>query len=392
MDEGSNAASPAASPIPVNNLVTLGKSLTAPAIASEVYVGTLAVWTDSSDQSIYMASDATNPPWTPEQINPDWYSTDTPAVAIAPGWNDVFIAWIQQGTGSILLSNAASNWNTVTILYDASTGGGSAFGPALSFSDTDNVLYFAFVDSSSNFVSGTYAQDGTVQFYTSQFALSSRPTLMTEAGYVWALSGGDDLSDGGPMLYLRSTDGGQSFEKFAGLEYLCVGPPTMFKYGLTYTIAFASSKDQSQLDTLYTQDFIIYQEQLYTNQCHEGGPGLSLTADFSSFTAGWSVGASGPTLHDVVVGQLPLSLSLAQMPSPNETEQTRRIMKLHRPDAPSPCGTNPNLVYDPSTGECVSKWGCVGGCVLSSYTSSPLGPIFNPISYGFCVIKCELSA
>jgi hypothetical protein len=57
--------------------------------------------------------------------------------------------------------------------------------------------------------------------------------------------------------------------------------------------------------------------------------------------------------------------------------------------APDPC-PDPSTVYDPSTGQCIARGGCIGGCVMQSFTLVFGSPIFNPIKYANCMIACVL--
>ena len=54
-----------------------------------------------------------------------------------------------------------------------------------------------------------------------------------------------------------------------------------------------------------------------------------------------------------------------------------------RPAAPNPC-PDPTTIYNPETGQCVSKLGCTGQCVMNSM--GPTG-LFNPFSFGICMAR-----
>lgn len=375
-------------PIELSTTVLDGVSLFAPGIDGDGLFGVAAVWADAANNGLVtLAFSGSMPPYTPLPLSPAWTTFDTPAVAIASDWDRLYVAFVDFD-GFVQLATSADGWNE---LQTISPSGGIDAAPALVYSE--NLLYAAWKTPTSQLAFATIDQNGQVTYFESELPLTSRPTICAEdTARIYVSCGGAVGAGPQPISIYLSLDGGMSFAPVATPAIEAFGPPSVVLLDKFY-VAWADGSD-SRLRLAVTEDLGTLNPMEYDAGCHEGGPALVPMVQIVdvddpstwifSLTSGWSVGSSDSNLHHVAIGSLgPLPVGATQI------EQKRaRIARLAAPRAPNPC-PDPLTVYDPATGKCVSKLGCWGGCVLSSYSGTPAGPLFNPVAYAVCVIRCK---
>jgi hypothetical protein len=373
--------------INLSTTVLSGLSTTPPGIDGDSLFGTVAVWADAQNQgAVTMAFSGSSPAYTPNVLNPAWTSVDTPAVAIATDWETVFVAFVD-ADGFVQLVSSGDGW---TGMQTISQGGVTA-GPALAYEN--NLLYIAWQTSTSQLGFATCDQTGQINDFQSDRLLTSRPTICAnDPSRIYVLCGGTVDTGPQPIQIYLSVDGGTTFTSVATQATTSFGPPSLVLLDQFY-LAWADGQT-SQLRLAKTADLSAYTAMDYNVGCHGGGPAIILVVTITdvnnpaswvyTLSSGWTIGSTDSTNHHVAVGSFgPLTIGPAQV-----EKERQRIAKRPAPRAPDPC-PDPLTVYDPATGKCVSKLGCWGQCVLSSYFRSPGGPVFNPIAYAWCVINCK---
>jgi hypothetical protein len=379
--------------IDLSTTVLTGLSLTAPGVAGDSLFGTVAVWADvQSHGTVTMAYSGSSPPYAPLALNPQWRSIDTPSVAIATDWDAVFVAFVDYD-GALQLASSEDQWTTTQTI---STGNVSA-GPAIAYAN--DLLYIAWRTSAiGNMAFATRDRSGNVNVIPTTSILTSRPTIcVDDPQRIYVLCGGALTSGPGPMLIYLSLDGGQTFNSVVTPAISCVGPPSLAlldQFYLAWADDASSRLHLAQTPNLSSPGYTTYD---YDWWCHEGGPALIPVATIPdpnkpeswifSLSTGWSIGSSDSNSHHVAVGSfgpLPLGSALVE-------RERRKSERLRAPRAQDPC-PDPDTVYDPANDECVAKHGCIGSCVLSSFTRAEgIGPVFNPVAYAWCILSCVLS-
>lgn len=344
-----------------------------PAVVADPVFGTLvAVMGDQ--HRIIIASDQSDPPFKPEVVNPGWSTVDTPALALALEWGRVYLAWVDE-RGAILLANSGDGWDKAILVAPA---GSSSFGPALAFDG--NTVYIAWTGRDFYLLTATCDTGDNVEFCPTGKQAYSRPTLTWSNGYLYAACGGNTDVGEVPMSFYLSTDKGQSFNDLPAETNFSIGPPSLTVVNSQYYLVWADGTD-STLRFAMTADLSSYTATAYSDGCHDGGPAI---VGLDGLLVGWTYGAppEDPRSHHVTLAKLPLST-----PAP-EVDKERYVREL-RTRAPDPCPDSLS-VWNPAQGKCVPKGGCLGGCVLKSMSSVyKVGPVFNPVMYAYCVVKCE---
>ncbi|MGH6838166.1 MAG: hypothetical protein ACREDT_05075 [Methylocella sp.] len=372
--------------IGLTTTVLSGVSTTAPGVDGDGLFGVAAVWADAAHNgAVTMAISGSSPPYAPVVLNQNWTSFDTPAVALASDWEQVFVAFVDYD-GYIQLATSGDGWTGTQSLSQ----GGLDAGPSLAYAD--NLLYIAWKTPLSQLAFATCDQNGQINFFQSDKLLTSRPTICADdSSRIYVLCGGSVDSGPLPILIYLTLDGGRTFSDVKTRGTSSIGPPSLVNADKFY-LAWADGTT-SYLRLAETADLGSYTAMDYDNGCHGGGPALLLMLtipDVSDprtwiFTlcTGWAIGAppNDPTAHHVEVGSFgPLVVGAAHLEN-----RRAKVAKLLAPRAPNPC-PDPLTIYDPATGKCVPKGGCFGACVLSSF--SPLTGLFNPFSYAVCVARC----
>jgi hypothetical protein len=322
-----------------------------------------------------LASDQSSPPYSPEVVNANWTAFDTPAVAMAIDWEELYLAWTDP-EGAVRLASTTDGWTTNIVVAKA---GSAATGPALLVAD--DRLYVAWLGRSGALTVATCDRNNNVQTSPSDIKIFSRPTLAWAPGQLYALSGGNTNGQG--ELALRvfvSQDHGWSFTSVDVEINPTFGPPAMAIVEGQYHLVWA---DANTLRLCYTVTDRLdeYVVTYYSDGCHGGGPAILGLPE--GITLGWSYGApvEDSRLHHIALAQEPLAGGATAL-------DKERFAKLARVGAPNPC-PDPLTVYNPATGKCVPRGGCIGGCVLQSFNLAFGYPVFNPIKYAMCVISCE---
>jgi hypothetical protein len=373
--------------INLSTTVLSGLSQMPPEIDGDSLFGTAVVWADAQHNgAVTMAFSGSTSPYAPVAIHPGWSSFDTPAVAIATDWEAVFVAFTDRN-GFVQLATSDDGWiGTQTI-----SQGGVGAGPALAYSS--DLLYIAWPTSTNQLAFATCDRNGRITTFQSNKILTSRPTICAEdPNRIYVLCGGTVQQGPAPIKIYLSLDGGETFGDVATQSVTSFGPPSLAILDQFY-LAWADGQT-SQLRLAQTADLAAFTPMNYDVGCHGGGPALIPVVTIPdvenpaswvfSLSSGWTTGSGDANNHHVTVGSFgPLTVSRART-----EKQRRQIARMTAPRAPNPC-PDPLTVYNPATGKCVPRGGCLGGCVLSSFTRSPGGPLFNPIAYAWCVIQCE---
>jgi len=357
-----------------NEQVLSGVSLGPPSLSGYPFLGTIAAWSGSGG-SIYVASDQSSPPYSPEVVNPSWTTFDTPAISLAVEWENSYLAWTD-ADGAVRLASTADGWKGNILI---SGPGSASFGPALLFGD--DRLYAAWRSKDGCLSLATCDRNNNVQILPTSIPIVSRPTLAWAPGQLYALSGGTVDVQGGIQACL-SQDQGKSFAAVDIEVNPTIGPPAMAIIEGKFYLVWADGTT-SRLRYTVTDRLDQYVGTNYSDGCHNGGPAIVGMPE--GITLGWSYGAppEDPRAHHITLAQEPV---VGPMPRPHE----ETFEKLARVGRPNPC-PDPLTVYNPSTDKCVPRGGCVGRCVLQSFTVLPVFPlpVFNPIRYAICIINCE---
>jgi hypothetical protein len=375
--------------IALTTTVLDGLSVIAPGIDGDDLFGVVAAWADaSSGGRVNLAFSGSSPPYAPTPLGADWLTFDTPAVAIATEWERVYVAFVDSG-GYIRLASSTDGWSASPAI---SKSGGSEAGPALAYSG--GVLYAAWRTSDGWLAFATFDENGQTSYVETDVALTSRPTICAaDPERIYVCCGGGLDGPAQPVAVYVSQDRGASFSEVAVAPIQAFGPPSLVFLDKFY-LAWADGSD-SGLRLAVAENLETLDPASYDAGCHGGGPALVPMVDIVdetnpstwiySLSSGWSVGSADSNLHHVAIG------SLGPLPFPAAAAETRRrriAARVTRVAAPDPC-PDPLTVYDPATDKCVPRLGCWGGCVTSSYTGTPFGPVFNPVAYAICVVKCK---
>jgi hypothetical protein len=369
-----------------------GMSGTPPEIDGDSLFGTVVVWADGgNNDAVTLAFSGSSPAYAPSTLNPAWRSFDTPAVAIATEWEKLFVAFTDQD-GFVQLVSSGDGWTGMHTL--SPTAISNSVGPALAYSDP--LLYMAWQSPTGQLVFATRDKNGKINTFASDAPLTSRPTICADdPSRIYVLCGGSVASGPSPIKIYLSIDGGETFSNVTTPLTTCFGPPSLVQLDQFY-LAWADGQT-SQLRLAQTADLGSYTPMVYNVGCHNGGPAIIPVATVTNISdpenpaswvftlsSGWTTGSSDSNNHHVTVGTFgPLTVGAPQL-----AKQQRRIARRRAPRAPDPC-PDPLTVFDPATNKCVPRGGCIGGCVLSAFTGSVVGPVFNPIKYALCVITCE---
>jgi hypothetical protein len=341
-----------------------------PALTGFQDLGMMLAYADREGY-LYLASKTANLPDAPfEEIQLDrsWTSLDSPAIALALEWNNVFLAW----TGidnSVRLASSTDGWKE-EIVIEAEA---SRSGPALLFAD--GYLFLAWT-SFGGLVRIAVKRDGEDwQRINPGIRLSSKPGLAWHEGELLLLGGG------GSMSILRSDNLGLSFKPLGPGGVRALGCPVAVVRGDTYHLLWADEADGALMYAV-TNDPGSLSPVRYAEIAIDGSP---CVADLGATLAfGWAAkGPSADALDHIALGYLPIG------GSPDQTGQ-QRLRALRSARAQDPCSES-GLIHNPASGSCVPRGGCLGGCVLSAFQSFGFGGlmlIWNPFFYAICAYKC----
>jgi hypothetical protein len=365
-----------------------GISQLPPEIDGDSLFGTAVVWSDAqNNNAVTFAYSGSSPPYSRLALNPDWRSFDTPAVAVATDWEAIFVAFTDPN-GFVQLATSDDGWAGIQAISQGSVNAG----PALAYAD--NTLYIAWQTSSSNLGFATCDQNGGLNIIINGISITSRPTLcVDDPSRIYVLCGGSQSGPGPIKIYL-SEDGGNTFNQVTTPPITSVGPPSLAIADQFY-LTWADGQT-SQLRLAQTADLGAFTPMDYNVGCLGGGPAIIPMVSIGdpndaqtwSFTlsSGWTTSSTDSNDHHVTVGSFgPIAVGRALA-----EKRRHKLARLKALGAPNQC-PDPLTVYNPATGKCVPRGGCLGGCVLTSYTGTFFGPIFNPIAYAYCVIKCATS-
>jgi hypothetical protein len=366
--------------VPVQNLTQLNNvSISSPSLSGDFSDGILIAWSD--DGKIFIATDQDTPQYTPHLVNASWSTRSTPAVVVIPDWGRVYLAWADPFS-NIMLGCSKDGFKQA---FQISRNGSDFDGPALAYGD--DLLYVAWRKNSSLCVA-TVDFDGNVIHYNESGGsayIFSRPTLTFSDGNLYALSGGYQEEKNSQLTVFLSTDHGDTFNPVSVQAVSSWGPPSLAIIDKNYYLVWTDAQDYF-LRSATTKDLTKFSITDYSTACYGGGPALLGLAD--KMVIGWSSykePSQYASSNPIVIAELPIAIPANRIAAREEAGVTG---KQHRLRAPvQPCG--PGTVWDPVQKKCVSKTGCWGACVLSSFTLSPIGPIFNPIKYAVCVISCK---
>jgi len=344
-----------------------------PALLADPLLGTLLAWVGPQARTC-IATDQTQPPFQAQVVNPDWISRETPALALALDWGRIYLAWVDE-TGAILLANSADGWTETIVVAPA---GSSDVGPALAFDG--NVVYVAWTSRDNRLFLATCDADGNVDWRPTEKRALSRPALTWSDGSLYVLTGGNLEFDDRSMRFYLSTDSGASFVDLPAQVGSSIGPPSLAVANGYHYLVWADG-ETSRLSFAATQDLTSYAPTRFSDGCHQGGPAV---VQAGGLIAAWTYGAppEDPRNHRLTLAKLPLSTAVPEMNPERYADTPQKRAKAPCPD--------PTTIWDPAKRKCVSKTGCWGACVTSSYSSAwGIGPVFNPIAYAACVALCK---
>lgn len=351
-------------------------SLTAPSISGYPFLGVIAAWNGSNGISI--GSDQSDPPFSPQIVNSNWSTFDTPAVALSVEWEQLYLAWVDRD-GSIQLANSGDSWESTLTL---SGPGSSSEGPALLFAN--DLLYIAWKNMNGYLILATCDENGNVQNIETGVFVSSRPTLAWSSKCLYILSGGSSFDVTGAfdnaMSIVSLDNQGGSITQVQVPDIRTFGPPSMAVSNDTFHIVWAEAGTM-RLRYSVTNRLDQFDVQSYSDGCHMGGPSIFVRPE--DVTIGWSYGASpqDPRAH-----RISFSTEHHGDPSQQTVINSERLSCNASVRIQNPCPQG--QVYNPENKTCVPRGSTAGRCVLDSFTGVPgIGYLFNPIKFAICMIK-----
>jgi len=342
----------------------------------------------AADGGVIFLADSTTD-FAPVMTNGKWATTFTPALEYVPAWGVILVAWLDDN--QIKIGSSADNFNESVVIYTLKGGISASATPSLTYGE--GLVYVAWVDQGtlgcaymsvfgivtmcniSYPIPATFQQSITIQYLFGQLYVTGGTPPSGGSGE--PNSEGDSTPAAGvTRVFVSSDQYCTSFKTaYVGKPHFSVGSPTLVYMSEMYFFAWT---DPTTLNLTVGVSFDlmlgIEATTILPYRC-AGAP--TLYSFSNSLVFGWSEEDTS-AFHTITLGVVGNVLG-------SETRFSIKTPGTHAAPVSSIECSNATDIWNPVSQKCVPLSDCEGKCVQSSYHSSPFGPIFNPITWEFCM-------